>query len=245
MPLTDPLLEGHRLAEAAVAAELNLRLVGGVGIAIRCPSAGSPPLKRAYGDIDLVGLSKERPLIESLLFESGYQPDQQFNALHGARRLLFWDADHGRQVDVFLDRVDMCHSIELHDRVRLAGPTLPLADLLLLKLQIVEANAKDLSDTVAIVADHPLSDDDGGINVPYLSELAGRDWGLWRTTTMVAKRAAVYAHGLDGFAHAPQVIARLGECVDALDQAPKTRSWRLRARVGDRKRWYELPESVE
>jgi hypothetical protein len=242
MPLTDPLLEGHRLAEAAVAAELNLRLVGGVGIAIRCPSAGNPPLKRPYADIDLVGLSKERPLIESLLFESGYQPDQQFNAVHGARRLLFWDADHGRQVDVFLDRVDMCHSIQLHDRVRLAGPTLPLADLLLLKLQIVEANAKDLSDTVALVADHPLTNDDGGINVRYLSDLAASDWGLWRTTTMVAKRAAVYARGLEGFDHAAQM---LGEYVEALDRAPKTRSWRLRARVGDRKRWYELPESVE
>jgi hypothetical protein len=245
MPLSDPILEGHRLAEAVVAAELNLRLVGGIGIAIRCPSAGNPPLKRPYGDIDLAGLSKERPLIERLLVEGGYHPDQQFNAVHGARRLLFWDQDNGRQVDVFLDRVDMCHSIQLHDRVRLAGPTLPLADLLLLKLQIIEANAKDFSDTVALVADHPLSDDDEGINIRYLSDLAARDWGLWRTTTMVAERAAAYARGLQGFAQASQVTTRLGEYVDALERTPKTRSWRLRARVGDRKRWYELPENVE
>jgi hypothetical protein len=242
MPATNPVLEGQRLAQEAAAAELNLRLVGGVGIALRCPSAGNPPLKRSYGDIDLAGLSEERPSIERLLVENGYRPDPQFNALHGARRLLFWDESNGRQVDVFLDRIEMCHSIQLHDRARHTGPTLPLADLLLLKLQIVKANAKDLSDALALVSDHPLSEDDEGINIRYLSDLAGRDWGLWRTTTMVAERAAVYAQGLDGFVQAAHATARLGQYIDALERAPKTRGWRLRARVGERKRWYELPE---
>ena len=44
-------------------------------------------------------------------------------------------------------------------------------------------------------------------------------------------------------------VERIGQRVDAvlerIEQAPKSRGWKLRARVGERKRWYELPEDVE
>jgi hypothetical protein len=38
------------------------------------------------------------------------------------------------------------------------------------------------------------------------------------------------------------VHARIREYLQAMDAQPKSRRWKLRAKVGDRKQWYELPE---
>ena len=95
---------------------------------------------------------------------------------------------------MFLDRVELCHKIDLRPRLGIPGPTLPPADLLLMKLQVVETNDKDFRDMCALLCDQPLADhDDHAINVGYLCELAARDWGLWRTVTMVAGRLGEYA----------------------------------------------------
>src|SRR5262249_46465252 len=150
-PLEDVVEEAARVAGAAAGEGLALRVAGGVGIALTCPSARVPPLRRAYADIDLAGRSRDRRGIGALFSRVGYEPDAQFNALHGARRLFFWDAANGRQVDVFLDRFEMCHHIDLAERLDSPGPALPLADLLLMKLQIVEANAKDLADILTLL----------------------------------------------------------------------------------------------
>jgi hypothetical protein len=124
-PSADPVAEGARIAQAAHAAELDLRLVGGVGVALRCPSAASPPLSRTYQDVDVAGRAADRVRIGQLLIDSGYVADERFNALNGARRLLFFDTSNGRQLDVFLDRVELCHKIDLLPRLGISGATLP------------------------------------------------------------------------------------------------------------------------
>lgn len=241
----DLVAEGARVADAAAAAGLHFRLVGGVAIALCCPSAGHEPLLRDYADIDGAGLSAERDALTELMTGLGYRADQQFNLLQGSRRLLFWDEPSGRQLDVFLDEVEMCHRVRLDQRLDLEGRTLPLADLLLLKLQVVETNRKDLVDVVTLLADHPLTQDESGINVRYLAELTGDDWGLWRTATMIAGRAREFAVSLPGLGEAAErVRVRIDELQAALEHSEKTRRWRWRARIGERKRWYELPEEV-
>jgi hypothetical protein len=122
--------------------------------------------------------------------------------------------------------------------------TLSLADLVIFKLQIVETNEKDYLDLCAIFADHDLSDDDTGINLPYIAGLAASNWGLWRTMGIVAERTEQFARELSGFAAGDLVAARVGRLREALEAVPKSRGWKLRARVGERKRWYELPEEV-
>jgi hypothetical protein len=107
------------------------------------PGASDPPLRRAYADIDVVGHANQRRRITELLARLGYEADTVFNATHGARRLFFWDKANGRQLDVFLDKVEMCHVIDLGRRLDVPGPALAPADLLLLKLQVVETNEKD------------------------------------------------------------------------------------------------------
>jgi hypothetical protein len=244
-PHADPVAEGRRLARAAREAELRLRLAGGVGVALRCPSASAPPLQRTYKDIDVAGRSADRKRITSLLIDAGYIPDERFNTLHGARRLLFYDDTNGRQLDAFLDIVELCHVIDLRPRLDIAGATLPLADLLLMKLQVVETNDKDFRDMAALLVDQEYSQgNEEAINLEYLAGLAAKDWGLWRTITMVAQKLDAYTTELGDEGIAAAVAAKVATLTETLESAPKSRAWRLRSRLGDRVRWYELPDGT-
>lgn len=244
VPHADLVAEAQRVVEQAGLGGVALRVTGGVGIAIHCPSTREPPLARVYADIDVVGRGRERREIAGLLVGLGYTPDERFNAMHGSTRLLFFDEHNGRQLDVFLDRVEMCHTLDLRDRLLPGMVTLSLADLLAMKLQIVETNEKDLLDATALFADHRLTEDEAGINVAYLATLAAADWGLWRTLTMIAERVADHAGTLDERVPAGLVREQVRAFVERLEDEPKTRSWRLRARIGERRRWYELPEEA-
>jgi hypothetical protein len=236
--------EGGRIATAAAGRGLPLRLAGGVAVAVRCPSAAASPLRREYADVDLVTVGHAREAVSDLIAELGYTADREFNTLHGHRRLYFWDAGNERQVDVFVDEARLCHTIDFRDRIELEPTTLPLADLLLMKLQVVETNEKDYLDVCAILTDHDLGSGEGEVDTAYLAGLAASDWGLWRTLEMVAERGETFAAGLAGFDASELVVARLQRLKEELDAVPKSRGWKMRARVGDRKRWYELPEEA-
>jgi hypothetical protein len=136
----------------------------------------------------------------------------------------------------------MCHTIKLSDRLEIRGETLTPADLLLTKLQIVESNEKDLLDIVAMFVDQPLSEDDSGINLQYVGRLTSEDWGLWKTITMSAERAGTFTDDLTSFDRAERAQSNIRQFVSALESFPKSRAWRLRAKIGERKRWYQLPE---
>jgi hypothetical protein len=243
-PLADPVAEGGRIAAAAAEQSLPLRVAGGVAVAMRCLSARRPPLQRTYADVDVVTLGSARDATTKLISGLGYEPDREFNALHGNRRLLFWEPTNGRQLDVFIDEANLCHTLDFRRRLQIAGATLTLADLLVMKLQVVETNEKDLVDICALIADHDLTDDESGINQVYIGDLAAHDWGLWKTISTVAERASQFARALDGLDARERVLERLERLRVGLDAAPKSRAWKLRAKVGERKRWYVLPEEV-
>jgi hypothetical protein len=243
-PLADPVAEGIRIVDGAAESGVPLRLLGGVAVAVRCPSSRQPPLQRGYADVDLATKGAAREEVTDLLGALGYVPDREFNTLHGHRRLFFWDEGNQRQVDVFVDEANLCHRIDLRKRLELVPQTLSLADLTVLKLQVVETNEKDYLDLCAIFADHDLSTDEDEVNSIHIATLAASDWGLWRTMGMVAERTAQFARDLPGFTASERVAARLTLLREELDTVPKTRGWKLRSRIGDRKRWYELPEEV-
>jgi hypothetical protein len=243
-PVTDPVAEGRRIVEAAAEQRVALRTLGGVAVAMSCPSASRPPLAREYADIDLATTGSAKEKVVSLLESLGYAGDKEFNMLHGHRRLYFWDERARRQVDVFVDEANLCHRIELKRRLEVVPLTLSLADLTVLKLQVMETNEKDFLDICALFGDHDLTSDDGGINSSYIAELAATDWGLWRTLGMVSERSEQFALQLPGFGAAGLVAERLRRLREEMEAAPKSRGWKLRARIGDRKRWYELPEEV-
>jgi hypothetical protein len=217
--------------------------VGGAAVNLHSASAKRPPLKRRYGDLDFVAPSRQRASVQKLFESLGYQGDFRFNTLNGHQRLLYLDGVNGRQIDIFIDRMKMCHVIELANRLNHDGPTLTPADLLLSKLQVYEVNMKDLVDTIALLLDHPIADhDDDAINADYLGRLTSEDWGLCRTLQLNTGRVRDAATQLE--VDAGQVNQRLDELWARIDARPKSLKWKLRARVGDRISWYELPEEV-
>lgn len=243
-PLSDPVAEGTRIVEAAAASDIPLRLLGGVAIAVLCPAAGRPPLRRQYADIDFATSGAAKDRVVDQMEALGYASDREFNVLHGRSRLYFWDETNQRHLDVFVDGANLCHRIELRPRLQIAPLTLTPTDLTVLKLQVVETNEKDYLDICALFADHDLTEDESGINGAYIANLTASDWGLWRTLGMVAERSERFALALPEFEAGERVASRLRRLRDALDDAPKSRRWKLRARVGERKRWYELPEEI-
>jgi hypothetical protein len=179
-----------------------------------------------------------------LFRELGYEPNERFNLMNGDRRLYFYDTHNGRQVDVFVDTFRMSHEIDLRGRLDHDHPALSPSDLLLSKLQIYEVNRKDLVDVVALMLDHAIETGDEGevIEAAYIARLAASDWGFYRTLQVNIERLRAVLEELE--VDRALVNARLDELWRAIDEAPKPLKWRLRAQVGDRVRWYELPEET-
>jgi hypothetical protein len=226
--------EGVALADDMAQRGIALRLLGGAAIFEHCPRALGGGPYRQLADIDAMTTGADARRAAAALAERGYEADARFNAMHGDRRMIF--SGPAGKLDVFVDTFEMCHAIALRDRLELEPRTLSVSDLLLTKLQIVELNAKDAQDARALLAEHDLGEGDGDhVDVAYLSSVVARDWGLWRTLTgTLADLAALE----------PDVAGPARELIAAFEQVPKSRGWRMRARVGERKRWYELPDEV-
>ena len=243
-PNADIVLEADRLLGAAGEADVPVRLVGGLAVRAHLPPGTEPIIVREYKDIDLVTLKGRGRAVSAFMTEQGYEADRVFNTTNGHRRLLYYDVPHQRQVDVFVGAFEMCHSIPITDRIDLHPTAVPLAELMLTKMQIVELNAKDQSDIVTMLYHNDVGDgDDGMINAKRVGALCASDWGLWRTTKMNTERTRQALANA-----APEVrdvaMPRLERLWQAIENAPKSGRWKMRNRVGDKVRWYEEPEEV-
>lgn len=226
---------------------MTVRLLGGIGIRLMLGAHFDPAFERPHHDIDAIIRRRDGRDFERLLDGRGWQPAREFNALNGSRRLLFLDPLSEVQVDVFVESFEMCHKLPLADRLSEPGPSLCATDLVMTKLQIVELNAKDRSDLYALLRGCEL--ERGGpssIEPGRVAELTSRDWGLHHTFELNLQRL------LDGIAagavpddDVQRVSAAIEAIQFAMDEVPKSRAWKMRARVGERRRWYELPEEVE
>ena len=243
---SDIVAEGERLLELAHSGEVPLRLLGGVAIRLRAPGGLPAAFARSYADLDFATAKGRSKDTEQLLRSAGYDPHVAFNALNGKERLLFFDDPNERQIDVFVGAFAMSHKIPIGDRLERDALTLPLAELLLTKLQIAELNEKDVRDGLAILHGHAIAETDGDtVNAARMAELCAADWGLWRTITGNLATCREYVDRYD-LAADEQARLRSGidELLERIEHEPKSRAWKLRAKIGERKRWYDVPEEV-
>ena len=245
--LPDALDEARRIIAAGAEQKLTLRLLGGLAIKMHSPSAAHRALVRTYPDLDFAFAGKASYKIEAFMPKLGYEANQSFNLFNGAHRLLFYDEANQRQIDVFVGSFHMCHDLPITQRIAVEPLTLPLAELLLTKLQIVQMNEKDIRDICALLLDHPFGEtDQETINLARVTELCAGDWGLWKTVTVSLAKVQEFcdAHDLD----APSKLTiseRLTVLRLALDDVPKPVRWKMRATLGDKVKWYDLPEEVK
>jgi hypothetical protein len=223
-------------------------LIGGMGVRLLAAGRLHEAYRRDIADLDFVTRRGAGRGLGDALVDAGYVPDAEFNALNGAHRLLFYDTTHGRQVDVFVDAFAMCHTLPLGERVVIGAGTLPAAEVLMTKLQIVELNAKDRGDLYALLLSHEVGSDDAGftVNVERIVTLTANDWGLQHTFERnLAQLEAGLAEQPLAEPERAAVAGRVRALLQAMEQAPKSRKWKLRDRIGERKRWYEEPEEVQ
>jgi hypothetical protein len=149
-------------------------------------------------------------------------------------------------VDVFVGGFKMSHAVPVADRLELEADTLPLAELLMTKLQIAELNEKDVRDALAMFYAHPVEERDGdAINTARVAACCSKDWGLWRTLTGNLSDCRDHLGNYDiPEDDKARIRTEMDALLERIESEPKSRGWKLRARIGERKRWYELPEEV-
>jgi hypothetical protein len=240
--------EAVQICVTAAAEQITVRLAGGLAIQYLTPEF--PPRGGDRQDLDLAIEASDRRPLTQFLTGRGYAADKNFNALYGHKQLYFQSTKTQRSLDVLVDRLHMCHTVEFKSRLSRMPVTLDLTDLLLTKLQIVELNEKDAQDVLYLVTAYPVrsGDEPGTIGLDRILPILASDWGWWRTVTLNLARIMTLAGGEDR-ALVPEggeysAVEQLGALSTAIEAAPKSLRWKARAKVGERVRWYETPEET-
>lgn len=237
--------EAAIVADVAGKAGLPARLIGGVGIYAAAESSRVPPLQREYRDFDLIVPGNKGRQIATIMESLGYEGKKQFNALHGAQRQIYVEREGRYSVDVLIGTFDMCHKIDFSGAFTGGELFAPRHLLLLTKLQIVQVEGKDLRDICALLLDWGR----GQFSPEFLDSSAAatcvaRDWGLQHTVEINLGRVRAYSLEVLSAPDARLIEDAVRLMADELNSAPKGLGWRARARIGERVRWYELPEEV-
>jgi len=242
--------ELKRIIQASDEAGILLRVIGSLAFQMHCSEFGylQEAMGRAYTDIDFAAYRKQTREIKDLMTNLGYTENREVFIVSEGERSIFDRSEIGLHVDVFYEKLDFCHVIRWEGRLEVDSPTIPLAEMVLEKMQIVQINEKDVIDTIMLLLEHPLGDTDNEtINIKRIAELCSTDWGLWRTTTMNLEKVRQLAHGYKVLKdeHKAHVEAQVISALERIEQEPKSLAWRLRARVGDRVKWYKEVDEVE
>jgi hypothetical protein len=250
--------EARRLIDAARAEGISLRLLGGLGVREHCHTLEL--CARDYSDLDMIAPAKQGRRLTELFKSFGYVENHEVSTATSNVELQFVrPCRHGGRaegerahpddhVDVFLGAFRMDHEISLERRLEIEPYTLSLSDLLLTKLQIFRLNEKDLRDIVTILADTEVGErgGPGTIDAGYIGKLCGDDWGLFYDVAMNLQRIDEGAARF-GLSDAQVARAHRGvlHLIAAIDEAPKSLRFRMRARVGTRMAWHSELDGQE
>jgi hypothetical protein len=242
--------EVKRIVSAADQEGLMVRLLGSLAFQTHCPNFGylQAEMGRAYTDIDFAGYGRQAADVRRVLAGLGYVENREVFVVSEGGRAIFENPSNQLHVDVFYEKLDFCHVIPWNGRLEVDSPTIPLAELMLEKMQIVRINEKDVIDTIMLLLEHAPGDSDTEtINVARIAGLCAQDWGLWRTVTMNLEKVRQLSQGYPQLSdeNKTTVAARLRGIAERIEAEPKSLAWRLRARVGDRVKWYKDVDEVQ
>ena len=238
--------EALRLVRDAEAEGIRLRILGSIAYRLQCPNNLHlfHDTKRVLTDVDFAAERKQNRAIRQFLAARGYVADEGIYVASEGARHAYLHKDTGLNVDVFADELYFCHRIPFKDRLDLDRPTISTTDLLLEKMQIVEINLKDFKDTVVLMLEHPLSNQEAGpkaIDVAYITDIMRQDWGFYYTFTTNLKRVPDYFGEFPSIEDRQRAVVqdRVKALIEAIESAPKTFSWKMRSKIGTRSLWYQ------
>jgi len=237
--------EALRISDEAEKNGIQLRLLGSLAFRIHCPKYISilDQMERELTDIDYMGISSQSRKFKSFMAKMGYEMDNDIIIATDGSRYFFSSPETGLGIDIFVDKLAYCHTVHMENRLGLDSPTISLVDMLLEKMQIVEINPKDIKDTVVLLLEHSLGTHDDSpeqINLNYLCEVLGKDWGFHQTfvTNMqLCKRTLVHLTSLTDD-HKSEIADKIDAILSAIERKPKTLRWKMRSKIGTRVKWY-------
>jgi hypothetical protein len=170
----------------------------------------------------------------------GYVLNQKLLYHYGKSRQIYY-GEKIPMVEIFFDRLAMNHTIHYKKRLEADPLTVPLAELLLQKLQMVRMNEKDIKDSIILIRAHEIGeDDDDRINKIVLGNCLGSDWGFYYTATENLKKIkdSLTSYSVLSNGDTKVVEQRIGELMAHLEAEPKTFKWKSRAVLGTKRKWY-------
>jgi hypothetical protein len=218
----------------------RLRLLGGLAFKRLCPSSNDR-YSRENKDIDLMGRREDSKKIMITMETLGYKPREVFNKLNMGQRLIYYDVANRRRVDLFLDEFVMCHKFNFKENMLAGTYTLPITQLVMTKLQVVEKTDKEYLDLIAAFRDFDVTDGAGGILGNEIAELCSKDWGIYTTFSKSLEALLAKAETLSDD-DKKTVVPKIRKLVEMMGEKPKSLAWKMRARIGERARWYDLPD---
>lgn len=238
--------EALRLVEDAEARGIQLRVLGSIAYRLQCPRNLHlfQDMARVLTDVDFAGLKSQNQEVREFFLSEGYQPDEGVYMASEGSRHIYLHPETKLNVDVFANELYFCHRIPFEGRLDIDYPTISTTDLLLEKMQIVEINLKDFKDTLVLMLEHPLgSPADGNkfIDARYICDMMAHDWGFYHTFTTNLRRVVDYIPEFPAITGEEGEIirGRIQELLGAIEAAPKSMKWKLRAKIGTRKIWYQ------
>lgn len=240
--------EAINLIEKAEENNVTMRLMGAIAFKIHCAkqSALYKKISRVLSDMDLVSYSRYQNSIRSLLNSLGYKERAPTMAMHlGARQI--WLNKDGVAIDIFFDKMRMCHDIDYRGRLEIDKPTVPLAELLLQKLQIVNFTEKDLKDCIVLILEHEMANGDNEtINIKRIAELLSNDWGFYYTSTRNLERIKRGVDRYDVLSEKEKEIVKkkIDVLAETIEKHPKTMKWKMRSILGTSVKWYRTVETI-
>lgn len=247
--LTELVNEMKRLVDAANKNHIHLRAFG--GLAVLAHSQNDPKFfYREAPDLDFLIPKNDRQRLEPFFRDMGYLPDKQFNLLNGmCRQIYYYDRSDDLHVDILIGDFEMCHKLPLDDRLDIDPLTIPLADLLLSKAQVVQLNRKDALDIISLLFNNEVGDEkEGRIGLDRIAWLCGQDWGLYKTTSINLGRVEELLKDSDIQMTSDErdlILGRVHKIQRAFEEMPKSIAWQMRDKVGTRVRWYLEVEEVD
>lgn len=241
--------ELKRILQASEEAGILLRVIGSLAFQMHCPQFGylQAAMGRAFTDIDFGAYSKQSKEIQEMMARLGYVENREVYISSEGERAIYDKPNTGLHVDIFYEKLDFCHAIYWAGRLEVDSPTIPLTELLLEKMQIVQINEKDIIDTIMLLLEHPLGDtDEETINIKFASQLCAKEWGLWRTTTMNLNKVKQLSQSYSQLTpeQKTKIESQVDKIIERLNNEPKPMAWRIRDRVGDRVKWYKEVDEV-
>lgn len=213
--------------------------------------------KYLFTDLDVVAYSKQRGEIMKL-----FEKDLQFKynillrGIFALKRLIYIHPKDLYSVDIFFDKLEFSHDVVFglkpgHGRLELDYPTISLSDLVLEKVQIHRINMKDVVDLMVLFTAHKVSksEEKEKVNCNYIASVLSADWGFWYDAINNLDITKKYAGKLylekklsDEVYNI--FVNRVDELLKIIDETPKTKEWKKRAKIGTSKPWYREVEEI-